>query len=34
LIDDWFAMLGPRLPTALRTELDSLAARLGSESSE
>jgi hypothetical protein len=26
--------LGPRLPAALRTELDSLAARLGSDSSE
>ena len=31
LIEDWFAMLGPRLPAALRTELDGLAARVGSE---
>ena len=31
LIEDWFAMLGPRLPAALHTELDSLAARVGSE---
>jgi phosphoenolpyruvate carboxykinase (GTP) len=31
LIEDWFAMLGPRLPTALRTELDGLADRVGSE---
>jgi hypothetical protein len=31
LIEDWFAMLGPRLPAALRTELDGLADRVGSE---
>src|SRR5215211_4770314 len=31
LIEDWFAMLGPRLPAALRTELDALADRVGSE---
>jgi phosphoenolpyruvate carboxykinase (GTP) len=31
LIEDWFAMLGPRLPAALRTELDGLANRVGSE---
>ena len=31
LIEDWFAMLGPALPAALRTELDGLADRLGSE---
>jgi phosphoenolpyruvate carboxykinase (GTP) len=34
LIEDWFAMLGPRLPAALRTELDSLTDRLGSDLSE
>jgi hypothetical protein len=27
LIEDWFARLGPRLPAALRTELDGLADR-------
>jgi phosphoenolpyruvate carboxykinase (GTP) len=31
LIEDWFAMLGPRLPAALRTELDNLTDRLGSD---
>jgi hypothetical protein len=31
LIEDWFAMLGPRLPAALRTELGGLADRVGSE---
>ena len=31
LIEDWFAKLGPRLPAALRTELDGLADRVGSE---
>ena len=31
LIEDWFARLGPRLPVALRTELDGLADRVGSE---
>ena len=31
LIEDWFAMLGPRLPAALHTELDSLTDRVGSE---
>ena len=31
LIKEWFAMLGPRLPAALRTELDGLADRVGSE---
>ena len=31
LIEDWFAMLGPRLPAALRTELDGLADHVGSE---
>ena len=30
LIEDWFTMLGPRLPAA-RTELDGLADRIGSE---
>jgi phosphoenolpyruvate carboxykinase (GTP) len=34
LIEDWFAILGPRLPVALRTELDSLTDRLGSDLSE
>jgi hypothetical protein len=31
LIEDWFAMLGPRLPAALRIELDGLADRVGSD---
>jgi phosphoenolpyruvate carboxykinase (GTP) len=31
LIEDWVAMLGPRLPAALRTELERLADHLGSE---
>ena len=31
LIEDWFAMLGPRLPAVLRTELDGLADHVGSE---
>jgi phosphoenolpyruvate carboxykinase (GTP) len=31
LIENWFAMLGPRLPAALRTELDRLADRVASE---
>jgi phosphoenolpyruvate carboxykinase (GTP) len=31
LIEDWFAKLGPSLPAALRTELDGLADRVGSE---
>jgi phosphoenolpyruvate carboxykinase (GTP) len=34
LIEDWFAKLGPRLPAALRTELDSLTDRLGSDFGE
>ena len=34
LIEDWFAMLGPRLPAALHTELDGLADRGGSELAE
>jgi phosphoenolpyruvate carboxykinase (GTP) len=32
LIEDWFATLGPRLPAALRTELDGLADRVGGKS--
>ena len=31
LIKDWFALLGPRLPSALRSEFDGLAARVASE---
>jgi phosphoenolpyruvate carboxykinase (GTP) len=31
LIEDWLATLGPRLPAALRTELDSLTDRVGSD---
>jgi phosphoenolpyruvate carboxykinase (GTP) len=31
LIENWFAMLGPRLPDALRTELDVLADHVASE---
>jgi hypothetical protein len=34
LIEDWFAKLGPRLPAALHTELDSLTDRLGSDFGE
>jgi phosphoenolpyruvate carboxykinase (GTP) len=34
LIEDWFAKLGPRIPAGLRTELDSLADRLGSDLSD
>jgi phosphoenolpyruvate carboxykinase (GTP) len=30
LIEEWFTMLGPRLPAALRTELDGLADRVRS----
>ena len=31
LIEDWVAILGPRLPAALRTDLDRLADHIGSE---
>ena len=31
LIEDWFAMFGPRVPAALRTELNALADHVGSE---
>jgi len=31
LIEEWFARLGPKLPTALRTELDGLTDRVRSE---
>jgi phosphoenolpyruvate carboxykinase (GTP) len=31
LIEDWFAMVGPRLPAALRTELDALADHVAPE---
>jgi phosphoenolpyruvate carboxykinase (GTP) len=34
MTEAWFAMLGPKLPAALRTELDNLTERLGSDLSE